>query len=276
MHTASIKKSRVQQCFDSGSISYHEVCILQRHIAKDLSFFISDFSLNLNIKPQWIVDIGCGSGFLTQALQEHFFDERNKKKDSEPKFLGLDLSRGMLQHKDSPYQNKTKRDYLSCAQVDFDCLCIKKLSKHVVWGVSSMALHWSSDTKKLLQNLTQQMDYIFFAIPLVGSFGVWNDGLNRIGRLDMVMKLPNLLTIKDYCCEIKASLLISKEKEYTQFFDHPNQYMMHLKKSGTHGSGGTLNHVEICSLSKTLPKPLIINYKIGFFAIKKPVFSAFE
>lgn len=65
------QKSLIQQRFDKSFESYHHAAIVQRQIATRLSCLISNTT-----KPEFgqVLEIGCGTGFLTQQLfRNHSF-----------------------------------------------------------------------------------------------------------------------------------------------------------------------------------------------------------
>jgi len=87
------EKHRIQKHFDAKAICYESSAVLQRNVCKELLQRLDLTSL----KPQVILDVGCGTGWGTQDLL---------KKYKKAKVLSLDLSPEMLK------QTKNKGGWL--------------------------------------------------------------------------------------------------------------------------------------------------------------------
>ncbi len=79
-----IDKARVRRSFSSATKSYDEHAVLQREIGERLVNHL-EF---IKIDPKRILDIGCGTGYVTRLLCQRY-----KKAD----VTALDLSEGMVQ-----------------------------------------------------------------------------------------------------------------------------------------------------------------------------------
>ncbi|MFK5948998.1 MAG: methyltransferase domain-containing protein, partial [Methylococcales bacterium] len=79
----TIDKSKVRQSFASAANSYDELATLQRKVGLKL---LQQFSQKDSC--QQLVDIGCGTGFLTQQLIERHYSEQ---------VIAIDIALSMLQ-----------------------------------------------------------------------------------------------------------------------------------------------------------------------------------
>ncbi len=77
------QKNRIQRHFDAKAIRYESSAVLQRQVCEDL---LQRIDLTC-IKPDKIIDVGCGTGWGTQGLLNKF---------KKAKVISLDLSPEML------------------------------------------------------------------------------------------------------------------------------------------------------------------------------------
>ena len=284
----------IRQCFDEGASHYHHYSDLQHCIAQRLTGLIHHHNV-IKKWPKWIADLGCGSGFVTQSLIRQAVMDRTLVCQSfgvpafqqsmaplddllfpHTKFLALDWSFSMLHHMQRYLNQDFHQNHLFdpqrvfFIQGDFDHLPFGQT--HPVsdaWGVSSMAFHGSSNLSKLLLNLLCSLNHLFFALPLQGSFNQWNEALRAINRADMIMELPSFSSLVDLGQSLNVTNIFCYQESYEQVFKHPRDYIISLKKNGTHGARGRLNDEEMRRLLAELPRPLTINYAIGFVGWKR-------
>lgn len=123
----TIIKTHIRHSFDKAASRYDEVAILQREVAGRL---LERLEL-IKLKPQRILDLGCGTGLNSQAL-----DKRYKK----AQVLSLDLAEGMLKEarKHKSWFNKQR---FICG--DAEALPLADNSIELIF--SSLTLQWCHD-----------------------------------------------------------------------------------------------------------------------------------
>jgi malonyl-CoA O-methyltransferase len=124
-------KARVRASFNRAAKTYDAAAILQKLIRTEM---LSRLDL-VKIKPQMILDAGCGTGHGSFALQKKF---------GRAQVLSLDIALGMLQktHQQQPLLSRFfKQKNLICA--DIEDLPIANSSLDMVW--SNLALQWCND-----------------------------------------------------------------------------------------------------------------------------------
>lgn len=124
------EKHRIQKHFDAKAICYESSAILQRNVCKEL---LQRLDLT-RLKPQVVLDVGCGTGWGTQDLL---------KKYKKANVLSLDLSPEMLK------QTKSKGSWLRkpkliCA--DAEDIPLENESVDLIF--SNLMLQWC-DYKKV-------------------------------------------------------------------------------------------------------------------------------
>lgn len=140
----SIDKNKVKQSFASAVDSYDEMAYLQRKVGLQLFQQISeesDYGL--------VVDVGCGTGFLTQQLIDLALVKQ---------VLAIDIALSMVRRTRAKLEEVENTQYI-CA--DAECMPLKKHSVDMI--VSNLALQWC-------QNLT-------------AVFNGFKNTLNRDGQL---------------------------------------------------------------------------------------------
>ncbi|MDD5228958.1 MAG: malonyl-ACP O-methyltransferase BioC [Methylococcales bacterium] len=126
----ALDKNKIKQSFGNASLTYDSVAELQRNVGRDLLQTFLPKNLTGNV-----VDLGCGTGFLTQELLLHCID-----------LIALDLALPMLQTTREKLGNMT--NYI-CA--DAERLPFRTESINTVF--SNLALQWCQPIDKALSEL---------------------------------------------------------------------------------------------------------------------------
>lgn len=123
----TIIKTDIRHSFDKAASRYDEVAVLQREVAGRL---LDRLEL-IKLKPQRILDLGCGTGLNSQAL-----DKRYKK----AQVLSLDLAEGML-NKARKHKSWFNKQRFICG--DAEALPLADNSIELIF--SSLTLQWCCD-----------------------------------------------------------------------------------------------------------------------------------
>jgi malonyl-CoA O-methyltransferase len=126
-----LDKARVRASFSRAANTYDAAAVLQKQVREEM---FSRLDL-VKIKPQAILDAGCGTGHGSFDLQRRFKNAQ---------VLSLDIALGMLQktRTQQPFlQRLFTAENLLCA--DIESLPIANNSIDLVW--SNMALQWCND-----------------------------------------------------------------------------------------------------------------------------------
>jgi len=132
----TIDKKKVRQSFSSAAETYDGLATLQRKVGLDLL-----------AKVAWqdsdtiILDIGCGTGFLTQELM---------LKSSAQQLIGLDIAMPMVQASRAKLEHFNKVRYL-CA--DAEHLPLANNSVDSIY--SNLALQWCQNLTSVFKNFKQ-------------------------------------------------------------------------------------------------------------------------
>ncbi len=140
-----IDKNKVRQSFSQASTYYDELALLQKKVGRDLfsKFFIE--------RTNNIVDIGCGTGFLTYDLLE---------KGRAEQVTAVDLSLSMLQISRRKFEQFASVNYI-CADAEY----LPFLENSVDTLVSNLALQWCQNLEKVFDgfnNILKKNGKLFF------------------------------------------------------------------------------------------------------------------
>jgi len=147
------QKTLITHCFNKAAATYDAHCNMQRLCGVALLEILK--SLNLN--PASIIDLGCGTGLITQKLAESF---------SRVPLYVIDSAEQMLEHA----KTRLNSSLIKVFKLDFDEL--HRLGKNFDLAFSNMALHWSPNLAKTLSAIYHCLakeGVLIFAIPLKGT-----------------------------------------------------------------------------------------------------------
>ena len=122
----------IAQRFSSAAKSYHDAALAQRSIAEKTVEMIPD-----NVTPSRILDVGCGTGQLTEMLAERF---PNAKIDA------IDIAPEMIEQAKQRVPH-TNINWILANIIDLECEPVYDLI------ASSSSLHWVDPSEAGLKSL---------------------------------------------------------------------------------------------------------------------------
>lgn len=149
----SFSKIQVRQCFNRAKDTYDDFNHLQLSIGKYLISSMNDFNMDAN----FILDVGCGTGVVTQNLAVNH---------SPCSLTGIDISDKLLtlaQHR------LNSAACLLCA--DFDKIPLQNDQFDLVF--SNMVLQWSPNLANTFTEITRvsrPAAYLALTMPVAGTF----------------------------------------------------------------------------------------------------------
>lgn len=145
----------IQHAFNKAANSYDDNCLVQQQVGKKLIQLAKSY---LETTPSNLIDLGCGTGIITEELAAQFDFQTFHAIDIATKLLKLASDR--LKHTGVQVY-PTNFDELPSIHSSFDLI------------FSNMALHWSTNialTFKSLIALMNPHSLFAFSIPLTGTF----------------------------------------------------------------------------------------------------------
>ena len=223
-----IDKARVRASFDRAAKTYDASAILQKQVREEM---LSRLDL-VKIKPQAILDAGCGTGHGSFSLQKRF---------SGAQIVSMDIALGMLQQTKlgRPFLSRLfGRSHLLCA--DIESLPIASHSMSLVW--SNLALQWCNDLDAAFTEITRilQPEGLF----MFSTFGP--DTLKELrtaARLadnqqnrTHVSRFIDMHDIGDALTRAGFSAPVLDVERYTLTYDNITDVMRDLKNIGAHNA----------------------------------------
>ena len=144
-----LDRAEVRRAFDRAAAGYDAHAVLQREVCDRLLERL-DF---MKVTPQYILDLGAGTGYGLQHLQARF---------PSSSMLGLDLAPAMLRHARAKLPSPSWHQRIAArltsstsASVAFVCADMERLpfkpnSLDLIW--SSLTLQWANDLEGTLRD----------------------------------------------------------------------------------------------------------------------------
>ncbi len=206
-------KAAVAAAFSAAAETYDAAAGLQRGVAGELAARIA----RLPLKQPRVLEIGCGTGFLSEAL------------------LGLNPREVLLTDIAPAMIDRCRKTLPADAQVrfavldgehpedaggDFDLIC------------SSMTFQWFADLEGTLARLCGQLapgGALAFATLAEGSFPEWRAAHDDLGLAAATRSYPS-------AAELRSMLpgLSVEEEHLTRRYANGHAFVAHLKKIGAH------------------------------------------
>jgi malonyl-CoA O-methyltransferase len=220
--------------FSNNAYNYSSNANIQKYFSEKLVNFIKNYKNDLSGLN--ILDLGCGTGFISDQLQQKFSDNYN--------LFQLDLSLEMLK-----FNNSANR---ICG--DFNCLPFAYNSFDLI--ISSFSLQWCDDFNKILQNLKlilKPNGILGIALPTSESFK------NLINCPFQINILPNHLEIMNYLNQNNFNLILQNYESYIENFNNPIDAIKSFKKIGANN----LQEKKLIHSFRDLKNFYLINYKFN-------------
>lgn len=164
----------VARRFGARAAHYDEHALLQREAAACLAGFIEETGgLGPDLKSQLVVEIGCGTGLLSERLAP-----------LAGRYLATDIAPEMLER---CRQRLGQLPQASFAVADGESLTFAEPPAAIV---SNLAAQWFTDPVTGLRRLAGHTACLAFAVPLAGSFPEWREAFLRMGREPGLLPMP--------------------------------------------------------------------------------------
>lgn len=252
--------------FGKAASAYHVEADIQRKVADGLISSLLPWKEILPKGP--ILEVGCGTGFLTKKLLNHF---------PEKEFLITDASPEMLQ-----FCKKTlaSEGVLEGKNVHFEVLDaeeFKKEKEKYSMVISNFTPHWFNDTALVLEQISKSIlpgGLLLTSFPGNQSFEQWYETCLELGLPHTANPLPNVEEVV-----VKLSMgpmqIDYYENDLYQEFSSSMDFFSHLKRIGASHSlkNTTLNYKQFKLLTghwdQKTDQNLKVKWHIVYLAAKK-------
>ncbi|MGB5596823.1 MAG: methyltransferase domain-containing protein [Crocosphaera sp.] len=194
----SSQKEKIADNFSKGVQNYLAHSQVQKHCAEKLLKILQNYTYS--IPDGSILEIGCGTGFVTQGLIKKFSN----------RFLDIiDISPEMLNFCQKNLQiSDLEKDFIQFREMDGEQLSVDNHTYAAI--ISSFTVQWFQDIVKSLNrliNTLQPQGILLVAFPNDNSFTEWKNACNALNLPFTRNQLPNTL-------ELIKQLPITTNKTY--------------------------------------------------------------
>ncbi len=213
-----LDKRRVAQSFSRAAASYDAVAELQRAVGGQLMAQLPD-----RLRPDRILDLGCGTGYFTRALAARF---------PGADVLGLDIAPGMLE---VARRHQGAQVQWLCA--DAESLPLADASVDLVY--SSLAIQWCEDLPRLFRELTRILrpgGWLVFSTLGPGTLIELKTAWQQVDAYVHVNRFKPLTALEQTLAQ--ARLVKQRSMEETRRLDYERlvDLTRELKSLGAHNS----------------------------------------
>jgi len=245
MHNMTPRKRKIMQAFDARTQEYERHADIQKDIAKLLS-------QSLPNTADSVLEIGCGTGFLTQHLIDKY---------PQAQFDITDISSNMVAHTESKFSSIQQARFKA---MDGEAVVADKKYDLIV---SSMALQWfenPDESLRALVNILNDGGQLIFSILHPTSFPEWRG-------------ISQELNIPVGLLEPKEMMGCKNIEDIQKTYQNGLEFLRDLKRIGAN----TPNHAykpnsakDILSLCRAFDcGNKVITWQIAYHVLNKSSFS---
>ena len=226
-----IDKARVRSSFSRAASSYDAAAIVQKLVREEM---LSRLDL-VKIKPQTILDAGCGTGLASHALKKRFKHAQVLSLDFAYEMLQKTRKTGLVQSFKNAFSN-TRHNVL-CA--DMECLPLANNSVDFLW--SNLAIQWCNDLDQTFQEFHRVLRPE--SLLMFSTFGP--DTLRELrvatqsayqGSGTSVNRFIDMHDIGDALVRAGFSAPVLDVERFTLTYDDVKSVMRDLKSIGAHNA----------------------------------------
>lgn len=237
----------VTPVFEQFATSYDAATPIQSQVAEHLAQLIVRY--HTGVTDMCVVDVGCGTGKLTQAVMSKFLQNAAL---ASAQLYGVDTAASMLaiwqqrvEHLLSMPLSSTPVSSLptSTMTLDSQALCanmadmaLANQSADLV--MSSFALHWTSPSVIAeLGRIVKTKGQLHLAIPVAGSFHQVRQRFPKLPVFDFLPSHAWLAAIETLRQQRQGTLIYHTEQSFAFSYDNLKSLLKNLKQMGGAVSG---------------------------------------
>jgi malonyl-CoA O-methyltransferase len=246
--------------FSKAATQYDQHAPIQQQVANDLWAWAQPLLPN-PFTPQHCVDVGCGTGFLTQHLLSHY---------PNTPVHAVDMAQGML----NTVQNKHPSPHLHTHQLNGETLTPEQLRTQTPCLLaSSMCAQWFQNLDQALHHWLNTANIVVFSVLLHPSFDAWRQAHTQAQQPCGLRQLPtheHILSLIEQC-QAQGLLHQHKHLQGTYLEHHPDglSFARSLRAIGAHTPHPAHKPANLRPVLAQLKNGCTLNYQLGFYCLER-------
>lgn len=244
-------KPRIQNNFNQAASTYDQAGDIQRQSAQHLVDLLIEYAPQL--RPDHIIDIGSGTGFVINALHQHFPHSHYIANDISTEMLAVALKKlPQVQH-------------LSLHPGDAENIFIPQVD--VI--MSNLAFQWFQDLNHCLGRLWKKTNCLAFATLTADTFQPWQDAHHKLGVVKGLKQHHTAASLEAMCRQLNPRACHFDNKTYHLRFDTPADFLKYVKMLGIATPDPSYQRKRLPEVLDQLKGGFIANYEIFFAILEK-------
>ena len=251
--TAHAQFTQIQVAFSAAATRYDQAAHIQRQAAEQFAQWLATQPI---ASPQTILEVGCGTGFLTAQLVERY---------PHTAILATDIAPAMLAQ---------AQQRITAPQVHWQVLDAQQGAPQASdWLVSALCFQWFQPLAEALQKLWEKTEVLAFSVVLADSFRDWRAAHDALQLSCGLQPLPSWENLHALCSALQPASLTSERVSLLENHANALAFAQSMKAIGAHVPRAEHEPAGLRSplrqVLKVLPQPYTVNYEIGFFCLRK-------
>ncbi|MFN7835437.1 MAG: methyltransferase domain-containing protein [Burkholderiaceae bacterium] len=250
----------IQTRFSDAAQHYAQHAPVQRQTAQALWTWTEQQLTRLGLTaPERMVDLGCGTGFLSEAMVERFPNARLTAVDWAPGMLME--ARRHLTSQQIDWQLDDARSFVP-SYIGTDAACQK-----VDLIASSLCFQWFDDLPGAVAHCLRYGRQLFFSVLLDGSFSAWRHAHLQAGSTPRLRSLPTLDELNGLGAACQAAACTVETQRFLHLYANGHAFARALKEIGAHTAAAARRPAALTRLRpvlQALSEPVEINYDVAF------------
>ena len=226
--------------FSASAGTYDQATVIQPQVAEKVFSMINALD-----SPGRVLEIGCGTGLLTEKLTKHFPTVR---------IDAVDISEKMISRSMKRFANRT---------IKWSVADVMDLPESVMYPliISSSALHWINPVASVLTKLSRLLSrdgHLIFALMVNGTLGELHAARIRVAPHKPPMGL--LPSVSEVRHAVQASgLRILEDSEENIRLNYPSASLL-LSRIHDQGSTGGNVSASVVPMNRSELRDLVMDY----------------